>query len=73
MIGRTVEGNWGAYMPVAMGVVNGVRTTDGGREIRVAWDAETFADDPIDHGWYRMTDVKVYGADHGIGIYWGNI
>ena len=71
MIGRSVEGHSGAYFPIAAGVVNGIRTTDEGQEIRVSWDPETFEDEPIDHGWYLVSTIKDPNSNHGVGIYWG--
>ena len=71
MIGRRVEGKWGAYFPIAQGLVNGIRTTEAGQEIRVSWDPETFEDEPIDGGWYVVSTIKDPDSNHGIGIYWG--
>lgn len=72
MIGRKVEGFWGAYFPIGEGVVNGIRTTKEGQEVRISWDPRTFEDEPIDHGetWYLIATIKQPGSSQGIGIYW---
>jgi hypothetical protein len=70
LIGRTVEGNWGAMHPLSHGVINGARVERAQRQVLIQWD-------DLSPEWVNIMSIKQPGETSvngsPIGIFWEQV